>query len=75
MGVQALGLGLGTLIVSWRQAGDCHRPRFSRLFGFASRRHSSPASWRQAARCMTYGLAVTPNGLFRQFELDVRAWR
>ena len=34
MGVQALGLGLGTLIrETGRQARDRHRPRFPRLFG------------------------------------------
>ena len=34
MGVQALGMGLGTLIArTRRQAGDRHRPRFPRLFG------------------------------------------
>ena len=34
MGVQALGLGLGTLIHEMGvQAGDRHRPRFPLLFG------------------------------------------
>ena len=39
MGVQALGMGLGTLIArTGRQAGDRHRPRFPRLFGRRSNR-------------------------------------
>jgi hypothetical protein len=34
MGIQALGMGLGTLIArARREAGDRHRPRFPRLFG------------------------------------------
>ncbi len=33
MGIQALGMGLGVLIIgARRQAGDRHRPRFPRLF-------------------------------------------
>ena len=34
MGVEALGLGLGTLIArTRREAGNCHRPRFPVLLG------------------------------------------
>ena len=34
MGIQALGLGLGTLIArDGREAGNRHRPRFPLLFG------------------------------------------
>ena len=44
MGVQALGMGLGTLIRELGvEAGDRHRPRLPRLFGLDQDWRWSPA--------------------------------
>ena len=72
MGVEALGLGLGTLIHRARRAPRYrHRPRFPLLFGVdqdgVGQRPRSPP----AARSTTSGLRVTPMAYFAQFALDV----
>jgi phosphomannomutase/phosphoglucomutase len=71
MGVQALGMGLGTLIHRARRAaGHRHRARFPRLFGVGE---DVAVSGLLAAGCKVHdiGLASTPMAYFAQFDLDV----
>ena len=71
MGVQALGMGLGTLIHEMGvQARDRHRPRLPRLFGVGE----DGADLRPDGRRLQVhdiGLALSPMAYFAQFELDV----
>ena len=74
MGVQALGLGLGTLLDELGvDQGDRRRPRFPLLFRLDQIRADRGPDGGGRARSRDIGLAITPMAYFAQFALDVPA--
>src|SRR6201990_1628225 len=71
MGVQALGMGLGTLIRELGQKPEIVTGHYFR--GYSASVKTSLISGLLAAGCKVHdiGLAVTPMAYFAQFELDV----
>ena len=70
LGIQALGLGLGTYIHEIGPDAHRGRPRLPLLFAVdqagADHRPGAPP----AARCIDIGLALSPMAYFAQFDLD-----